>query len=333
MAEGDWDITDPSNAVVIGNLPEEIRDVKIQTAFRIDKEHKACATSEEGGEHLEGSAKAFYESTEPTTRPGGAALDSDDAGRLWVDSDDDSLWFYSGSDFVELTLSGGVAGAGVVLLAGRNGGQVINGGTAATDDLTLQATAHVSPTGTHAIIVTAAQTSEFNFNDVPIKGGVLGDDLNGTSTDGEDGFQIKGIDAATAAHDVLTKGMPQITATELTTSGTIGQFAHGEAVSVAEEEKSVDIGFNPDFILAWSQNVGGEAKGFWMWSSMNVNANWDMYKADQITSNLNLTVSTSTVAFPYKTAESSLNRYVASVGGYTFRYIAMKFNATQKNPT
>jgi hypothetical protein len=82
----------------------EIRDLRTGVGIRMNKEHATLATASAGGEHKEGSAKAYYESSEPTQRPDGVTnLDSNDAGRIWIDSDDDSLKIYDGSSFVTPT--------------------------------------------------------------------------------------------------------------------------------------------------------------------------------------------------------------------------------------
>lgn len=96
----DWDegaplITDPrrQGAGEINNLRKAVR-------LRLDKEHIACATAGAGGEHKPGSAKCYYQSSAPTTRPDGTALSSADYGRLWIDSDDGSLYRYTATGWV-----------------------------------------------------------------------------------------------------------------------------------------------------------------------------------------------------------------------------------------
>jgi hypothetical protein len=84
-----WDIdapanTDPSHP----NGAVEIRDLRRGVAIRMDKEHEALADGEGGGEHLNGSAKAYYQNTFPTLRPDAStAFNNADVGRLLVRSD------------------------------------------------------------------------------------------------------------------------------------------------------------------------------------------------------------------------------------------------------
>jgi hypothetical protein len=89
----------------------EIRDLRKGVGIRADKEHVAAATASAGGEHKEGSAKAYYEAAEPTQRPDAATnLDATDAGRIWIDSDNDSMKIYDGSAFVTPTVGIGASG-------------------------------------------------------------------------------------------------------------------------------------------------------------------------------------------------------------------------------
>jgi len=67
--------------------------------------------------HKEGSARAYYQSAEPTNQPGanGAGLGVDDEGRIWWDSDDDELRCYDGSDFQSIKkISGNLEITGVL---------------------------------------------------------------------------------------------------------------------------------------------------------------------------------------------------------------------------
>ena len=85
----DWDesspvITEPrrDGALEINTLREGVGD-------RIAKEHVHPAAADVGGEHLEGSARAYNQDDEPTKRPDGTTnLNIDDDGRLWADLDD-----------------------------------------------------------------------------------------------------------------------------------------------------------------------------------------------------------------------------------------------------
>ena len=101
MALGDgtgWDITAPNgDNDDFRNGDDEIRDLRVGVAIRSDKEHVALADSSAGGEHKEGSAKVYRQATAPTQRPDAATtLAAADDGRIWVDSDDDTLYLYEG---------------------------------------------------------------------------------------------------------------------------------------------------------------------------------------------------------------------------------------------
>lgn len=98
--EGSPATTDPrrEGAVEITSLRKAVR-------LRLDKEHAATLTGGVGGEHKEGSAKVYYQSAEPTLRPDGStSLDSNDDGRLWIDSDTMILYAWDGValDWVEV---------------------------------------------------------------------------------------------------------------------------------------------------------------------------------------------------------------------------------------
>ena len=90
--ENDWDETSPSLTDARRAGATEITSLRKAVGHRLAKEHVDPATGGVGGEHKEGSAKAYFEASAPTLRPDGStALDSDDAGRLWVDSDTNEL--------------------------------------------------------------------------------------------------------------------------------------------------------------------------------------------------------------------------------------------------
>jgi len=99
-----WDESSPNDTTAVKDGDDEIRDLRVGTRLRIEKEHIAPAGSSAGGEHKAGSAVAYYQSSAPTTKPDGStSLDSDDNGRLWIDSDDQVLYHYvNGSGFVQV---------------------------------------------------------------------------------------------------------------------------------------------------------------------------------------------------------------------------------------
>ena len=83
-----WDEDAPvANTDPHGNACYEIRDLRKGLRIRVSKEHVALAANSVGGEHKQGSAVAWIQATEPTTRPDGeTALTSSDLGRIWVDT-------------------------------------------------------------------------------------------------------------------------------------------------------------------------------------------------------------------------------------------------------
>lgn len=106
-----WDEDSPSvggSNGIRGNAGFEIRDLRIGLRIRLEKEHEDMATSGGGGEHLQGSAKIYagdYSAAWPTTRPDGAtALDSDDTGRLAIDttSSPNRIAIYVDPDWIEI---------------------------------------------------------------------------------------------------------------------------------------------------------------------------------------------------------------------------------------
>lgn len=96
----DWDdtsplLTDPRKAGAA-----EIRYLREGVATRLAKEHVEPASGGDGGEHLEGSARIYIATSAPTTKPDGVtALDTDDEGRLWFDSDDGVLKYWDGNSW------------------------------------------------------------------------------------------------------------------------------------------------------------------------------------------------------------------------------------------
>ena len=55
-------------------------------------------TQSRHGEHRKGSAMCYYQSAAPTTKPDGStSLDVNDTGRLWMDTDTDTLYMYKGT--------------------------------------------------------------------------------------------------------------------------------------------------------------------------------------------------------------------------------------------
>ena len=89
-------------------IDDECRALKDSISVRMSNEHETFETDNSSGTegedfvHKAGSAKVYYQATAPTLRPDGVtALDSEDAGRKWVDSDDDKSYTWSGAEWVE----------------------------------------------------------------------------------------------------------------------------------------------------------------------------------------------------------------------------------------
>jgi hypothetical protein len=97
----DWPTTlTPTGDEPHGNANQEIFDLRKGVKLRLDHEHLAFAGSSVGGWHFQGTAVPFYRSGKPTAHADEAetAFASTDSGRLWVDSDDDTLHFYDHAD-------------------------------------------------------------------------------------------------------------------------------------------------------------------------------------------------------------------------------------------
>lgn len=93
-----WDEAAPASTDQRKDGYKEIYDLRKGVRIRVEKEHETPDVSSAGGEHKEGSAKAYYDiaTTFPTTRPDGStALGTDDKGRLAVI--DGELFVWEGS--------------------------------------------------------------------------------------------------------------------------------------------------------------------------------------------------------------------------------------------
>jgi trimeric autotransporter adhesin len=86
---------------------DQIRNLKVAVQERMTNAHYTVDDTESAGTsgqdwwHKMGSAKVWYQAAAPTTRVEGSttALDSDDVGRIWIDSDDGALYVCDGTDF------------------------------------------------------------------------------------------------------------------------------------------------------------------------------------------------------------------------------------------
>lgn len=112
-----WTETDPQDSEFVEDAAQEMRDLRKGVRIRLEKEHSTPASSSAGGEHKAGSAKMYIQSAEPTARPDGTSLSSDDYGRLWLDTDDDKLYAYTSTGWkqvVALVADGSVTTAKLV---------------------------------------------------------------------------------------------------------------------------------------------------------------------------------------------------------------------------
>lgn len=85
-----WDVTAPADADDQSAGAQEIRDLRKATAIRVNKEHVTLATSSAGGEHLNGSAKAYHDDSadaDALLRPDGTTslASTADDGRLLIE--------------------------------------------------------------------------------------------------------------------------------------------------------------------------------------------------------------------------------------------------------
>ena len=103
-----WDGTFNASPTASANPAQgddRIRETRSEAQQRMEHEHAWLNTgTTTGGVHREGSAKIYYEDSEPENKPNSddGVLTSADAGRLWKDSDDLGAYVYDGSSFVKL---------------------------------------------------------------------------------------------------------------------------------------------------------------------------------------------------------------------------------------
>lgn len=101
-----WDEGVPLITSPRSNGALEIKSLRQGTNVRASKEHVAYDASSVGGEHKAGSAKCYYQAAAPTMRPDGVTnLSAADYGRLWIDSDDGSLYKYTDLGWVAFDTS------------------------------------------------------------------------------------------------------------------------------------------------------------------------------------------------------------------------------------
>ena len=81
-----WNVAAPNDEALVGNTYKEIQDLRKGVGIRLDKEHVTVASSSAGGEHKQGSARAFFQDAAPTTQIDGSAWVAGDKGSLWFDT-------------------------------------------------------------------------------------------------------------------------------------------------------------------------------------------------------------------------------------------------------
>lgn len=128
-----WDGTAPVDPDLVKDGAKEIRDLRLGTAIRANKEHVAAAAASVGGEHLQGSAKCYYGGSAPTKRPDtstnldNGSTTAGDKGRLWIDSG--VLKYWNGTTWAAVSgaASYTVAVLSHVTSAGTSGGSIAAG--------------------------------------------------------------------------------------------------------------------------------------------------------------------------------------------------------------
>jgi hypothetical protein len=103
-------LASPANADSPVNGAAEIRSTRSEFEQRLDQEHVMLGTTSTGESvHKAGSARAYYQASTPTLRPDGTtSLGINDTGRIFVDSDDSSVWIWDGTAMVEASTAAAV---------------------------------------------------------------------------------------------------------------------------------------------------------------------------------------------------------------------------------
>jgi hypothetical protein len=100
-----WNTTfevEPANSDLVGAGNEAIQELKTAVQERLVQEHSMnladAAPQARHGFHKAGSAVSYVSASAPTLLPDGVtALGANDAGRLWFNTTDNSMWEWSGS--------------------------------------------------------------------------------------------------------------------------------------------------------------------------------------------------------------------------------------------
>lgn len=114
----EWNIDGPDIDQPLGNAYKEIFSLRRGIEQRINKEHLTLdndASPDDGGEHVQGSARAFHLATAsiPNETPNGDPLIVTDNGMLWHDITTDI--FYCLNDHSDPTVDGGWLNIGTLL--------------------------------------------------------------------------------------------------------------------------------------------------------------------------------------------------------------------------
>ncbi len=128
-----WSETSPQDSEDIEDGALEIRDLRKALRIRAEYEHNTPAGSSVGMIHKTGSALAYYQSLAgpgaPTTDGKSTSLGNNNTsnGRLWINSDDSSLYFWNGSEWLYLNHDSGYVIAQDSPAANTSGGALSSG--------------------------------------------------------------------------------------------------------------------------------------------------------------------------------------------------------------
>jgi hypothetical protein len=97
----------PSGAADPGEGDDRIRETRLEIDLRATQEHDWHDTASTGTAiHKAGSARIYYQAAAPTLRPDGVTvLGASDTGRLWIDSDDENLHYWDGTQWLDVDVS------------------------------------------------------------------------------------------------------------------------------------------------------------------------------------------------------------------------------------
>lgn len=91
-----WDKDLPNGGYTLRRSDNDIRDNNDALESALDNEHAFATGGAQTGYHTQGSGRAFFQATAPSTRIDGTAFVSADRGSLWADSDDNMLYILTG---------------------------------------------------------------------------------------------------------------------------------------------------------------------------------------------------------------------------------------------